>query len=276
MSTLTYLDAVKTLDEIDPLLEMSLIDLSNSRIETFQGSWGCEAKYFYNYIIKEQDPAGAAALLGNVVHQVFENVLDNDKKLDINELLSEYKTQLTAYDQDGIIDNNLAEAGLLMLEEYYERHQDDIFVSPDAKGRSILGKELGFEIVVGNAKMRGYIDRVDIEENILYITDFKSGKNEVAQKHTPTNLQLGIYALAMKKAYPHMKIYAELYYLRSGRRKGHLFSDGDLTAVVENILEISEKITGTRIFKTTSNKRICNYCPHAASGICKTGVYLKK
>ena len=86
------------------------------------------------------------------------------------------------------------------------------------------------------------------------------------------NLQLGIYALAVSTAFPDKKIRAELYYLRSGRRKFHLFSEEDLNQVKIDLLDNINKIINDTSFSPTTNERNCTFCDHAASGACGTGV----
>lgn len=100
----------------------------------------------------------------------------------------------------------------------------------------------------------------------------KHGKWEVAQKDIANNLQLGIYALAVSLAFPDKKIRAELYYLRSGRRKFHLFSEEDLEQVKLDLLANINKIVEDNSFVATMNERTCTFCEHAASGACATGV----
>lgn len=88
----------------------------------------------------------------------------------------------------------------------------------------------------------------------------------------PNNLQLGIYALAVSTAFPGKTIRAELYYLRSGRRKSHTYSAEDLEQVKVNLLNSINKIVDDNSFTPTSNERNCTFCDHAKSGACPTGL----
>jgi DNA helicase-2/ATP-dependent DNA helicase PcrA len=257
--------AIKLLEELDDLEKLSLIDLSYSRIETFLGSWGCPAKYFFSYIQGEESQFGAPATLGNIVHKALEEQVQPNEKIDLDKLLDEYALQIPKWDPDNKVGQDLIDAGKQMLTEFVDRHDHETF--------PIVGKEQYFEIVVGTGLIRGMIDRVDFDGKVVRITDYKSGKNEVTAKDTPTNLQLGIYALAMKKIYPDYPIHASLYYLKSGKQKGHLFSDDDLDAVELKLTKIVNMIVNSQNFGTTSNARICYYCDHAASGVCGTGVF---
>lgn len=132
---------------------------------------------------------------------------------------------------------------------------------------------MNFNFIIGSYKIIGFIDRVDIVGDRVNIIDYKTGKWEVAQKDVHNNLQLGIYALAMENIFPEKEIYAELYYLRSGKKKGHLFTKSDLSKIKVKLLEVINKIIEDKNFTPTNNVRTCSYCDHAASGACGTGVF---
>lgn len=74
---------IKQYDNLSDFEKLSLVDFSYSRIDTYNQ---CAAKYFYSYIQKEPRQFNAAATLGNIVHSVLENTLDNNKELNLQEL----------------------------------------------------------------------------------------------------------------------------------------------------------------------------------------------
>jgi len=100
----------------------------------------------------------------------------------------------------------------------------------------------------------------------------KHGKWEVPQKDIAKNLQLGIYALAVSLAFPDKQIRAELYYLRSGRHKHHLFTKEDIEEVKVSLLENINKVVEDNSFLPTANERNCTFCDHAKSGACTVGI----
>lgn len=157
----------RTLDELSDFEKLAIIPQSYSRLSTFED---CEAKYFYQYILKEPDSTHPAALLGNVIHSVLEEQLQPNeevtKKLEPL-LLKEFDLQLCIQDRDHIIDDDLELKGILMLQEFVDRHEGETF--------EIVGKEQEFQIVVGTALFRGYIDRIDITtDGKIYIVDYKA------------------------------------------------------------------------------------------------------
>jgi RecB family exonuclease len=250
---------VKTLDELNDLEKLSLIEISYSRFDTYQR---CEAKYFYTYILKQRGGPNAYSLLGNVVHSVLENKYDGPA-IQLPDLLEEYKIQLDTQDPDGMITDQLVEAGVEMLEDFVSSHQG-IPVQ-------IHSREMEFGIVVGRAFIRGFIDRVDIEGDTVKITDYKSGKKEVTYKDVPSNLQLGIYALAAKKMFPDKTIHAELFYLRSERHKGHTFTDKELDEVEQRVIAATEELINRRSFRYTGTPNACYWCDFAKDGTCSWG-----
>lgn len=161
------------------------------------------------------------------------------------------------------ITEELHEAGLQILEDFY-----DIY---DGRTFDVYDKEMGFNFVLGNYLIIGYIDRVDVVGNTVEIVDYKTGKREVAQKDVHNNLQLGIYALAASIAFPDKDIKASLHYLRSGRIKSHEYSKDDLENVKQMLIEKINLIMNDFNFTPTKNERICYFCDHAKSGACATG-----
>lgn len=204
---------IQSLSEIDNFQKITLTDFSYSRIDTYNT---CPSKYFYSYIQKEPRSFAEAATLGNIVHAVLETHVSAEKVLDQTELQNSFQKELLSFDPDKKINQELVSVGKQILNEFYDENIESTF--------DVLHKEYGFQFVIGNYLISGYIDRVDsMGENGIKIIDYKTGKWEVSPKDIPKNLQLGIYVLAMSTVYPDKDIYAELHYLRSRKKKGSLF-----------------------------------------------------
>lgn len=252
--------SVRLLQDLTPLEKLALIDMSYSRIDTYDM---CRAKYYYSYIQKEERVFGPAAALGNMVHGVLEEV-DWTAPLDLDAMLENLVKQRDVYDPDREIPADLVAVGTTVLEEFVDRHDGDRF--------NVLGAEVPFAIVVGSALIVGYIDRVDRDANGIHITDYKTGKYEVAQKNVADNFQTGLYALAMSKTYPGEPITAELYYLRSGKQKGHLYTPEELEVVEQRLVDKINEIITDRNYSPTDNTRVCSFCDFRKNGACAVGV----
>lgn len=116
---------------------------------------------------------------------------------------------------------------------------------------------------------------VTVSDNHTHITDglvtHNSGKWEVAAKHIAKDLQLGTYSLVASQMFPDREIHAELYYLRSGKRKGHTFSEEDLAEVEVKLTEKVEKVLTAEHFPPTPNERACEWCSFSKNGVCQIG-----
>ena len=255
---------VKSIEEIDdPEKLLTLTPLSYSRLDSYAQ---CHSRYFYTYVHLAPRSFAPHAVLGNVIHTSLENVLEKDVKVaDIADaLIEEYEIQKKEWDPDSLIPEDLLQSGEVMLNEFIDRHSHESF--------AIEAKEMGFSIVIGTYLVSGYIDRVDIIGDTVYIFDYKSGRHEVSQKNVPDNLQLGLYAVAARAKFPGKKIHASLYYLKSGRIKGHLFTDEEMDAVEARVIKTASELIEDNTYQPTTNTRLCPWCDHAKSEICPTGV----
>lgn len=205
---------------------------------------------------------------GNIVHAVLEDTISKDSNLDHEEMLSKFDQHYAEYDPEKKISDELISVGKEIIDEFYDIYSDTIF--------DVYEKEYGFSFIVANYHIMGYIDRIDLYDDMVKIIDYKTGKWEVSQKEVPNNLQLGIYALAASLMFPDKAVHAELHYLRSGRIKGHTFSQDDIENVKAKLVDSINEIIQDQSFSPTNNYRVCSYCEHAKTGACPTGVFRNK
>lgn len=205
---------------------------------------------------------------GNIVHAVLENVITNDSSLDYSQIEIEYEKNKKSYDPNQKISEQTISLGKEILDEFYDQNIDTQF--------NVYDKECGFKFILGNHLIVGFIDRIDVVGDQVTIVDYKTGKWEVAQKSISSNLQLGIYAIAVSELFPNKTITAELYYLRSGKHKSHTYTKEDLEKLKQDLIISINEIINDNSFAVTSNLRACTYCDHAKSGVCGTGVFRNK
>jgi RecB family exonuclease len=254
---------IRLLDEISEFEKLALQNYSYSRINAFD--W-CQAQYFYNYVIKIPQEYGDKALLGNMIHKALEITLVDGQKLQLNELLDNFRAAREEYDPEGkVVSDELFESGIPMLQE---------FVQMEGTGPvKITHPELAFEFVFNSVLLRGFIDRIYITDKTVVVTDYKSGAWEVANKDVPLDLQLGIYALYMKYLHPDKEITARLHYLKSSKIKSHTFTDEDFEDVERRLAAAIDNIRENNNFKTLPKGLAwkCRMCSYQKDGTCAAG-----
>lgn len=170
---------IKTIEELDAFQKLTLSEFSYSRIDTYEM---CPSKYFFSYIKKEPRQFNAPAVLGNIVHSVLEDCITADSNLDIEQMKKLYNENVLSYDPENKISKELIDVGDEIVEEFFDLNKDKKF--------DVYGKEVSFNFVIGNYSIIGFIDRIDVVGDDVYIVDYKTGKREVAFKDVADNLQL--------------------------------------------------------------------------------------
>lgn len=250
---------LKNINDVDDFQKLTLSEFSYSRIDTYEM---CPSKYFYSYIKKEPRQFNSPAVLGNIIHSVLEETVSAEHPLSLNEMKMKYEENKLIYDPKNAIPQDLIDVGDLLIDEFYDQNEDRIF--------DVHGKEVGFNFVIGNYSIIGYIDRIDVIGDSVHIIDYKTGKREVALKDVSTNLQMGIYALAASIMFPGKEITASLHYLRSNRLKSYTYSEEDLILIKQKLIDRIQIIVEDNNFLPTNNERICSFCDHAQSGACRS------
>lgn len=253
-------------EALSPLERLSLVDMSYSRISNYHDF--CHLKYFLSSIIQEPQVFGAAGVMGNILHSTLEDHVGTELELD--EMIKSFDFYKEEKDPEGMIGTQLEYDGLNMLTEFYDRHSNDSF--------DIIAAEQYFEIVIGNTLMRGYIDLIErVDDTTILIRDWKSGKRAVPYAQIESNLQLIIYTLACSMLYPEVNTFqTQLYYLRTGQQRGHVFQRSDLADLELKVVKAVWEMLEDKHHHPTQKTYVCSFCDHAATGACTLGVMRNK
>jgi RecB family exonuclease len=92
-------------------------------------------------------------------------------------------------DSSGWINKTQLRRAQLMLQRFAEYHRKN--------NREVAGVELIFEYELGKAKVRGSVDRLEVDsDGRFFVVDFKTGK-AISKSDAAENLQLACYQLAV-------------------------------------------------------------------------------
>jgi RecB family exonuclease len=165
--------------------------LSASQLATYDD---CPLRYAYQYGLRVRDEAGAPAALGTLVHEVLAEFLrpggperSHQALLAIaaekwRDDIARYRPQVEECRRDYFA----------MLEQWWAAEGEG------PRAPEVLCVEKRFDIVVGDIRLVGAIDRVDraADGEGIRIVDYKTGRNEPRSDSLADDLQLAVYHLA--------------------------------------------------------------------------------
>lgn len=218
----------------------------------------CPLQFKLSYILKIPEPPGLspAAAKGTSIHSVIEN-LDpaQPAELQVEDLLEQYWTpdqfesrtqseqdKTSAYD---LIRNYLAwQAG---------------------NKNTLLEPEKEFNFTFAGREMHGYIDRVEqTSENGYVVIDFKSGSSKssgITKKNIPENIQLNLYAMAIREMYGKLPERATLFYLKDNKLIDYLPTEDSIRTFSQNLEQMINRILSGE-FPAQPDYQRCGWCPY--------------
>ena len=130
-----------------------------------------------------------AQLLGSVIHEYARLKVEGTDITDQFLYESLEKSWPLITDSTGWISNFQLQRAQKMLERFAQYHR--------TATRDVEGVELSFEFELGTAKVRGSVDRLEVDsDGKFFVVDFKTGK-AITKKEAAQNLQLACYQLAV-------------------------------------------------------------------------------
>ena len=204
-----------------------------------------------------------AQLLGSVIHEYARLKVEGKEITDQFLYESLEKSWPLITDATGWISDFQFKRAQKMLERFAQYHR--------TATREVEGVELTFEFELGTAKVRGSVDRLEVDsDGKFYVVDFKTGK-AISKKEAAENLQLACYQLAVvlnafEKKFEKPEVSgSHLVFL------GHDTKDVatrertpiDVEAVTNNLMEIATAMSAP-VFYAKKNE-FCGFCPVKSS-----------
>ena len=239
--------------------------LSASKVDSF---FGCRRQFKYQYLAKPfREPPNKYFIIGNIAHFVLECFYKAEgTTLDKNErsnLMGEnFKAALRKYGAVGHI-----RKGIITREDIVEiRGMLKSYLGiVGTLTRPVNNIEEFFEIKIDGITVAGKADRIDRENDIYTIVDYKTSKKP---KFSPTSVQMPTYAiwLGEKLGLSLEQIHSEYYYLRHmGKKNG--IKEFDLTEksiqdAKDRYHEVEDSINDTETKYCKNTKHFCWVCTY--------------
>jgi len=229
----------------------------------------CPFQFKCKYILNIPEPFGAApaAAKGSSIHSVIENL---DPKRPAGEQVDALLEQFWSPEQfESATQSEQNKSSARDLIATYMAWQE--------KNRNtILEPEKEFSFTFAGREMHGYIDRIEkTPEGGLVVIDFKSGSSKsagITKKNLPENIQLNLYAMAIRELYGKLPERATLFYLRDDKCIDYAPTEESIAAFARSLEEMLGKILAGE-FPATPGFKTCDWCPYG--GLCgekETGI----
>ncbi len=245
--------------------EGRLVTLSYYQIDDYLT---CPLKYKYVNILRVPIMEHHTVIYGRAMHEAVSQYLlrkVNGTQVSLDELLDCFEA---SFDPQGFLDANHQEERFRIGREALSRFYKD------EENRNLLPKfiEKDFSFTIGNNKISGRFDRIDLEHDGAVIMDFKTSEVKTqkdADKRVKDNKQLALYSLAYQHIFGVLPVAVKLYFLESGIIGRHELGQDDLEEVEEDILKVSTGIREQE-YPARPEYKACTYC--AYSQICPSAV----
>jgi ATP-dependent exoDNAse (exonuclease V) beta subunit len=204
-----------------------------------------------------------AQLLGSVIHEYARLKVEGSDITDEFLYQSLEKSWPLITDSTGWISNHQLQRAQKMLQRFAQYHRDAT--------RDVEGVELTFEFELGNAKVRGSVDRLEVDsDGKFYVVDFKTGK-AITKKEAAKNLQLACYQLAVvlnafEKKFDQPAVSGSHLVFLGHESKEVATRERtpiDVEVVQENLMEIATAMSAP-VFYAKKNE-FCGFCPVKSS-----------
>lgn len=225
---------------------------SYSALDTYKT---CPRKYKYQEIDKIRTPKKLEQVFGTIIHSSLKFMFErNPLYPTLDEIVDFYSKTWNETAQKIVWPSESEkekkekvyfEEGLKMLKNFYKKNSPWNFNPVELEGRFIVDIE---DDENGNKHtLGGIMDRLDKDpsSDVYEIIDYKTSKRMPSEESLTDNLQLGLYALAVKKRWPSLKdgqIKLSLYFLKHNEKISAVSSSENLGRVKRRILTTIKEI----------------------------------
>ncbi|MEY4902032.1 MAG: hypothetical protein RLZZ190_759, partial [Actinomycetota bacterium] len=178
---------VAQLSTTEPIIDPAkAVPISPSSAENFTE---CGMKWFLEKN-GGTDGDSIAQVLGSAIH-AFAALMVQEEGITESILVEKLKNSWNLIDpQEGWVSKGSQEKAIAMISRFMKYHMKH--------DRDVVGVEIGFDVTVGNARIVGTVDRLEVDSaGNLFVIDFKTSKDPISYEKAKENLQLKSYQIAV-------------------------------------------------------------------------------
>lgn len=224
----------------------------------------CPRKWRFRYVDRLPDPPGQAALIGTFAHLVLEHLLQRPAGQRTREAAKGLARSLwSEFERD----EDYRELGLSDADAKAFRWRawiaiEGLWALEDPDATEVHATEHEVQVDIKGVPFRGIVDRIDVHEDQLVITDYKSGKAPSDRFRARPLKQVLLYAAAVEAGTGQRPMGARLHYLGQ-RTLGVRVTDRNLGIVTDELAATWQALNDdarTGEFAADTGP-LCAWCP---------------
>jgi DNA helicase-2/ATP-dependent DNA helicase PcrA len=239
------------------LPEREILSLSYRRLDDYIT---CPRKYKYIHILRVPIMRYPPVIYGSAIHNAIQEYFRNKKngrKVSLEDLFRVFESSWVS---EGFLSREHEERRLRAGKETLER----FFEAEEKIGRIPTKVEEPFNFPLGNMRIKGRWDLVEIEKGKVTVIDFKTSQvkdQKEATRKTKNSFQLSIYALAYREVKGEIPEKVELHFVESGLVGQARKSEEELEETIAGIEEAAKGIR-SRHYEAKPAYFSCRWCPY--------------
>jgi putative RecB family exonuclease len=237
--------------------------LSASSINTYLQ---CPLKFRFNKIDLIPDEPGEAAVLGNFVHDVLEELYKLEPEMRIKQSAKEIAKSLWETTWEPEVKKLIKNAEKLRTFRWHAWWCiEKIWEMEDPSRVSPAGLETEVIADIGGVKIRGFIDRyIENDNGKLIVGDYKTGKTPKKMYLDDKFFQLHIYAKLLSNSGIGETEEVQLLYLKDGVRFSREVTDKDVASMTNTVQTVKGQIDESCKSGNFEARKstLCNWCSY--------------
>lgn len=225
-----------------------LLKLSASSIKTYEQ---CPRKWYYTYIERRPRKKWEHLDLGNFVHDALEEFHNEAPK----KKREEWPALMTAACEKFLTEYHLSVESQKKAKEMLATY---LSILGEEGLPPVLANEQEFKLFIEdeNIQIRGFIDRIDQDEDGFALRDYKTGKSAYLDE-----FQLLVYGLYLLDEYGDIERFKGSYImLKEGSKHiSYTFTKTDLDRCLNKIKQIARQIRAEKTWDPRP-QFLCSYC----------------
>lgn len=214
----------------------------------------CPKKYEFRYVLNVPVPPQPVLSFGTTIHDVLRDVAREvlaGRSPTIENVLTMYERnwQADGYESPAY-EAERKTAGQRALRAYLTQY-------PELLTRSPLAVEAPFSVALATTRLSGRIDRIDkLEDGRILVTDFKTGEGKM--RDAASDIQISIYALALRRAFRLDPSELRLSYVETGREDATTRPPEQDADTAQRVEDIAARIRAGDFHATPGF--LCRFC----------------